>query len=191
MIEEHFAALADSASRAGRYARSIDSWGRRPATVLESGGRLPACGDDGRAAEVQHPTGELAGRFLYDRRPCAAIPLHADHSACTAILNDYGEQEVFARGVRAHGRPGDVPIALSTSERGQNVITAEKTAHEIGMSTWALTGPAMLAAVCDEAVAVQAPSPATVQEMHLALIHALCAVFDVAGSRREEGSAVR
>ncbi|CAM04756.1 D-sedoheptulose 7-phosphate isomerase [Saccharopolyspora erythraea NRRL 2338] len=194
MIEEHFTALADSASRASRYARSIDSWGRHLATVLESGGRLLACGNGGSAAEVQHLTGELAGRFLHDRSPYAAIPLHADTSAFTAILNDYGEQEVFARGVRAHGRPGDVLIALSTSGRSQNVIAAVKTANEIGMRTWALTGPApnTLAAVCDDAVAVQAPSPATVQEMHLALIHALCAVFDeVAGARQEERSAVR
>ncbi|WP_263247651.1 D-sedoheptulose-7-phosphate isomerase [Saccharopolyspora rosea] len=180
MIEEHFAALEAAARRAEAHAPVIRCWAHRLAVVLEAGGRLLACGNGGSAAEAQHLTGELTGRFLVDRRPYAAIPLHADTSAFTAILNDYGEQEVFARGVRAHGRPGDVLVALSTSGRSQNVIAAVKTAREIGARTWALTGPAPneLAAVSDDAVPVDAPDVATIQEVHLAVVHALCAEFD-------------
>lgn len=180
MIERHFADLADAAVRTSASAATIEQWGRRLADVLGSGGRLLACGNGGSAAEAQHLTGEFVGRFLHDRRPYSAISLHAETSALTAVLNDYGEQEMFARGVRAHGRRGDVLIALSTSGRSQNVLAAVKSAHEIGMTTWALTGPApnTLAAICDGAVAVESPSTATVQELHLALVHALCSVFD-------------
>jgi D-sedoheptulose 7-phosphate isomerase len=143
---------------------------------------LLACGNGGSAAEAQHLTGELVGRFRYDRRPFSAIALHADTSALTAIGNDYGGHESFARQVFAHGRPGDVLIALSTSGTSRNVVTAAKAAHEVGMTAWALTGPApnTLAAVCDDAIAVQAPNPATVQEVHLAVVHAVCAALDEA-----------
>ncbi|GAA4866156.1 MULTISPECIES: D-sedoheptulose-7-phosphate isomerase [Saccharopolyspora] len=180
MIEEHFTALGAAAQRSCEAAPTLRRWAARLAEVLESGGRLLTCGNGGSAAEAQHLSGELSGRFLRDRKPYAAIPLHADSSAFTAILNDYGEQEVFARGVRAHGRPGDVLIALSTSGRSHNIIAAAKTARELDMATWAMTGPLpnSLAAVCEDAIGVEAPSVATIQEMHLALVHALCAAFE-------------
>ncbi|HJT03549.1 MAG TPA: SIS domain-containing protein [Pseudonocardiaceae bacterium] len=155
-------------------------WGRQLAGVLGGGGRLLACGNGGSAAEAQHLTGELVGRFLHDRRPLSAIALHADTSALTAITNDYGGHESFARQVFAHGRPGDVLIALSTSGASRNVVSAAKAAHEVGMTAWALTGPApnTLAAVCDDAITIEAPSVATVQEIHLAIVHALCIAID-------------
>uniref|UniRef100_UPI002455FDC6 D-sedoheptulose-7-phosphate isomerase n=1 Tax=Nocardia farcinica TaxID=37329 RepID=UPI002455FDC6 len=142
------------------------------------GGPAGATGAGGPVA--QHLTGELVGRFRNDRRPYSAIALHADTSAGTAIVNDYGEAEMFARQVRAHGRPGDILVLLSTSGTSQNVVAAAKAAHDIGVTTWAMTGPAPnpLAALCDDAVAVEAPATATVQEVHLALAHALCEAFD-------------
>lgn len=179
-IEQHFTDLRGAAEHARAAAPTVVGWAQRLAPVLEGGGRLITCGNGGSAAEAQHLSGEFAGRFERDRKPYAAIPLHGDSSALTAVLNDYGEQEVFARGVRAHGREGDVLIALSTSGRSQNVVAAVKAAHTIGMTAWALTGPApnTLAAIADDAVAVDAPGVATVQELHLALIHALCRAFD-------------
>ena len=181
MSRQHLAALRGALARmediAGpRAAR----WGRHLATVLGAGGRLLACGNGGSAAEAQHLTGELVGRFLHDRRPLSAIALHADTSTLTAITNDYGGHESFARQVFAHGRPGDVLIALSTSGASRNVVSAAKAAHEVGMTAWALTGPApnTLAAVCDDAIAIEAPSAATVQEIHLAIVHALCIAID-------------
>jgi D-sedoheptulose 7-phosphate isomerase len=112
--------------------------------------------------------------------PLSAISLHADTSALTAIANDYGSDEIFARGVRAHGRPGDVLVSLSTSGSSPNVLAAVKAAHERGLSSWALTGPAPnpLAAICDDAICVEAGSTATVQEIHLLLVHALCIALD-------------
>jgi D-sedoheptulose 7-phosphate isomerase len=171
-MEDHLAALAEAARRTSESAPKITAWGRHLAGVFEAGGRLLACGNGGSAAEAQHLTGELVGRFRHERRPLSAIALHADTSATTAIVNDYGDHEVFARQVHAHGRPGDVLVCLSTSGSSQNVVAAAKAAHELGVTTWALTGPAPnpLAALCDDAV--------TVQEMHLALVHGLCAALD-------------
>ncbi|MGW4487342.1 D-sedoheptulose-7-phosphate isomerase [Amycolatopsis sp. NPDC004368] len=179
-MQDHFAALRAAASRTSRSAPTIAAWGRHLASVFEAGGRLLACGNGGSAAEAQHLTGELVGRFRAERRPLSAIALHADTSATTAIVNDYGDHEVFARQVHAHGRPGDVLVCLSTSGTSQNVVAAAKAAHERGVTTWALTGPAPnpLAALCDDAVTVEAPSVATVQELHLALVHALCEELD-------------
>lgn len=180
MIEEHVHALRAALRRVEAAAPTIRNWGRHLASVLPAGSRLIACGNGGSAAEAQHLTGELVGKFRHDRIPLSAIALHTDTSATTAIGNDYGEHELYSRQVRAHGRAGDVFVALSTSGRSQNVATAAKVAHELGLATWALTGPAPnpLMALCDEAVAVEAPHPATVQEVHLALVHALCGVLD-------------
>ena len=181
MSREHFAALQAALARIEAISSAqIESWGRHLAGVLDGGGRLLACGNGGSAAEAQHLTGELVGRFRHERRPLSAIALHADTSALTAISNDYGGHESFARQVFAHGRPGDVLIALSTSGASRNVVSAAKAAHEVGMTAWALTGPApnTLAALCDDAIAVEAPSAATVQEIHLAIVHALCIAID-------------
>jgi D-sedoheptulose 7-phosphate isomerase len=181
MSREHFAALRSALARMEDIAAGrAESWGRHLAAVFDRGGRLLACGNGGSAAEAQHLTGELVGRFLHDRRPLSAIALHADTSALTGINNDYGGHESFARQVFAHGRPGDVLMALSTSGTSRNVVAAAKAAHEVGMIAWALTGPApnTLAALCDDAIAVEAPSIATVQEMHLAIVHAVCLAVD-------------
>jgi D-sedoheptulose 7-phosphate isomerase len=181
MSREHFAALQAALARIEAISSAqIESWGRHLAGVLDGGGRLLACGNGGSAAEAQHLTGELVGRFRHERRPLSGIALHADTSALTAIGNDYGGHESFARQVFAHGRPGDVLITLSTSGISRNVVSAAKAAHEVGMTAWALTGPApnTLAALCDDAIAVEAPSAATVQEIHLAIVHALCIAID-------------
>jgi D-sedoheptulose 7-phosphate isomerase len=173
-------ALADAALRFRAQAPVITAWGRRLARVLASGGRLLACGNGGSAAQAQHLTAELVGRFEDERRPLAAIPLHGDTSAITAIGNDYGPLDAFARQVQAHARPGDVLICLSTSGRSPNVIEAARRARRQGATAWAITGPGPnpLTEACDDAIAVDADVTATVQELHLAAIHLLCGVID-------------
>lgn len=180
MIQTHFSALSYAADHLAPQAPKLAAWGRRLADVLTTGGRLLACGNGGSAAEAQHLTAELVGRFRDERMPMSAISLHADTSALTAIGNDYGIDEIFARGVRAHGRPGDVLFSLSTSGTSPNVLAAVKAAHETGLTTWAFTGPDPnpLATMCDDAVCVEAPTTATVQEVHLLLVHALCIAVD-------------
>jgi D-sedoheptulose 7-phosphate isomerase len=179
-ITEHFAALRVAVDRVAPAGPKLVAWGAQLANVLAGGGRLLACGNGGSAAEAQHLTAELVGRFREERVPLSAIALHADTSALTALANDYGEEEMFARGVRAHGRPGDVLVALSTSGTSRNVLAAVKAAAENAITTWAFTGPAPnpLAAMCDDAIAVEAPTGATVQEIHLMLVHALCMAVD-------------
>ena len=109
-------------------------------------------GNGGSAAQAQHLSAELVGRYVDERRPLSAIALHTDTSALTAIVNDYGPDEAFARPVRAHGRPGDVLVALSTSGRSGNVLAAVKAARERDLLVYALTGrvPNPLAFAADE-----------------------------------------
>ncbi|MFC7331162.1 D-sedoheptulose-7-phosphate isomerase [Marinactinospora rubrisoli] len=158
----------------------VEEWGRRLARVLLAGGRLFACGNGGSAAEAQHLTAELVGRFDGERRPLSAIALHAETSSLTAIANDYGYRDGYARQLRAHARPGDVLVCLSTSGASENVVAAAAAARELEVRTWALTGagPSALLAACDEAVRVHAAAPSTVQEVHLVLIHLLCSAVD-------------
>ncbi|MCW2804997.1 MAG: D-sedoheptulose 7-phosphate isomerase [Propionibacteriaceae bacterium] len=182
MTENHLIALARAAELNVSAAAIVTGWGSELARILQAGGRLLACGNGGSAAQAQHLTGELVGRFRHDRDPYAAIALHADTSALTAILNDYGLDEMFARQVRAHGRAGDVLVAFSTSGSSSNVLAAAKAAQQIGVTVWALTGPAPnpLAAIADDAVVIDAGCTATIQEIHLALTHGLCLAMDEA-----------
>ena len=148
----HLAELDAPLRALHRQAPQVERWGRRLAEVLLGGGRLLAAGNGGSAAQAQHLTAELVGRYRDDRPPFSAIPLCAEGSAMTAIGNDYGIEEIFARQVRAHGRPGDVLVALSTSGRSPNVLAAVDAAGEQGMACWALTGrlPNPLAERADE-----------------------------------------
>src|SRR5579864_6948598 len=99
------------------------------------GGKVMTCGNGGSAADAQHLSAELVGRFAYDRPALPAVSLSADSSVMTALGNDYGYDMVFARQVRALGRAGDVLVAISTSGRSPNVVKAVETASEIGIST--------------------------------------------------------
>ncbi|GIH69896.1 D-glycero-beta-D-manno-heptose 1-phosphate adenylyltransferase [Sphaerimonospora thailandensis] len=175
---EHIHALAAALPRLD--ISRLQAWGQTLADRLRAGGRLLVAGNGGSAAEAQHLTSELVGRFHAERAPLSAIALHADSSSVTAIANDYGATEVFARQVRAHSRPGDVLLLLSASGRSPNMLTAARTGRELNLEVWALTGPAPnpLAKACGQAVCVDAEQVATVQECHLVAVHVLCAAVD-------------
>ncbi|MGY4963585.1 PfkB family carbohydrate kinase [Streptomyces sp. 900105245] len=160
--------------------RRLRSWGGLLADRLPAGARLLVAGNGGSAAEAQHLTSELVGRYLTERAPLSAIALHTDSSSVTAITNDYGASAVFARQVRAHGRPGDVLLLLSTSGTSPNILAAAQAGRELGLTVWALTGPAPnpLAEAVDQAVCVDADQVATIQECHLVAVHLLCAAVD-------------
>ncbi len=176
----HLAHLAEPLAALAFDAARIERWGRRLATVLLGGGRLLAAGNGGSASQAAHLTSELVGRFRDDRPPFSAIALCTEGSALTAIGNDYGIEDVFARQVRGHGRVGDVLVALSTSGRSANVLAAVDAAHEVGLTTWGLTGAPgnPLATRCEDALEVDSPYTATIQEVHLIAIHLLCAAVD-------------
>lgn len=180
-LENVVPALESLRSQSGRLA----AWGVELAQRLLRGQRLLAAGNGGSAAEAQHLTAELVGRFDGERVPFSAISLHAESSAVTAIANDYGYDDVFARQVRAHGRSGDVLMLLSTSGKSPNLLRAGEAARRLNITTWALTGagPNPLADACDEAVMIDAPN-ANAQEGHLIALHAVCRAFDLEVARR-------
>lgn len=155
-------------------------WADLLARRLTTGGRLLVAGNGGSAAEAQHLTAELVGRYETERRPLAAIALHAETSTVTALVNDYGGDELFARQVRAHGRPGDVLLCLSTSGRSPNLVRATRCAADLGLRRWALTGPGPnpLADDSDEVLPIDAPTTAAIQEAHLVAVHLLCGFID-------------
>ncbi|MFC8731200.1 PfkB family carbohydrate kinase [Luteimicrobium sp. NPDC057192] len=179
-LARHVAGLAAALDWLAGQEDRLDAWARRLADLTLSGGRLLVAGNGGSAAEAQHLTAELVGRFEGERVPLSAIALHAETSSLTAIVNDYGADEMFARQVAAHGRAGDVLLVLSTSGRSPNVLTAAGRARALGLTTWALTGagPNPLTAVCDDALCVPARETSTVQEAHLVAVHGLCAAID-------------
>jgi D-sedoheptulose 7-phosphate isomerase len=179
---DHVASLSAALADLGRHLDTLDRWGRRLADVLSHRGRMLAAGNGGSAAQAQHLTAELVGRYRADRPPFSAICLTAETSSLTAIANDYPADELFARQVEAHGREGDVVVLLSTSGRSPNIVAAARRARACGMQVLAMTGPGPnpLAAVADETVDIDSPWTATVQECHLVALHLLCASFDAA-----------
>jgi len=145
--------------------------------------RILVCGNGGSASDAQHFVAELVGRFERERKPLAAIALSTDTSILTAVGNDYGFEQVFARQVQALGQPGDVLIGISTSGNSPNVLQAMQHAHNIGMNVIALTGRdggQMAAQLKPSDVMLCVPDPRTmrIQEMHILLLHLICEGID-------------
>jgi D-sedoheptulose 7-phosphate isomerase len=178
-LDTHLAGLAEALPPFRAQATILARWGADLAWHLGQGGRLLVAGNGGSAAEAQHLAAELVGRLREERAPLSAIALTPDSSAVTAISNDYGF-EVFARQVRAHGRPGDVLLAMSTSGRSPNLVAAARAATESGMRTWAMVGAGRnpLADACDEALCCPSADSQVVQELHLIAVHVMCEYVD-------------
>lgn len=158
----------------------LERWAIQLTAGFAAGRRLLVAGNGGSAAEAQHLTAELVGRFEMDRRALPAIALHAETSSLTAIGNDFGQEDVFARQVQAHGRTGDVLLLLSTSGKSANLLAAAATAREDELAVWAMTGPRPnpLAEAADDVLAIETPASTAVQEVQLVAIHALCAATE-------------
>jgi phosphoheptose isomerase len=148
--------------------------------ALRSGGLVMAAGNGGSATHADHLVGELVGRFRRERRPQRAVSLVADHGTLTAVGNDYGFEEVFARQVGGLARRGDVLVLLSTSGCSRNLLRAAEEASAIGATVLVFTGPAPnpLAALASDALCVDAPDTASIQDAHHVAVHALCAALD-------------
>jgi D-sedoheptulose 7-phosphate isomerase len=148
---------------------------------LESGGTIYFCGNGGSAADAQHLSTELSGRFLMERAALPAMALTTNTSALTAIGNDYGYRYVFSRQLEGMGTPGDVLVAITTSGRSPNVIEAVRTARRMGMAVVGITGPKgkAFARMCD--VALVTPGASTspyIQAGHLVMGHAMCELVE-------------
>ena len=163
---------------------------RAAATItqaLQGGGKIFFCGNGGSAADAEHLAGEFLGRFLLERAPWSAIALPANAAAMTAIGNDYGFEEVFARQLQGLGRTGDVLIGISTSGRSANVLKAMKVARGMGIYSIGLTGAkeSPMDAAADLILRAPADSTPRIQEMHIVVGHTLCELVEARLIRNE------
>lgn len=183
-IERHFAASLEAKQRTlEMMGPCIAQAAELLAERLRKGNKILICGNGGSAADAQHFAAELVNRFEIERPGLAAIALTTDSSALTSIANDYAFEQIFARQLRALGRPGDVLLAISTSGDSPNVRVAIDAARELGMTTLALTGRdggAMADQLGAEDIEIRAAARATarIQETHILIIHCLCDLVD-------------
>jgi D-sedoheptulose 7-phosphate isomerase len=157
--------------------------------ALRSGNKLLIIGNAGSAADAQHIAAEIVGRYKQDRPAWAAIALTTDTSALTAIANDYGFEQVFARQVEGLGRRGDVLLALSTSGRSPNILAALRAARERGLVTIGFTGNKgeALGALCDHMLVSPSDDTPVVQQIHLAVAHGICDEIEQTMMRETQG----
>jgi D-sedoheptulose 7-phosphate isomerase len=143
---------------------------------LRSGHKLLLVGNGGSAADAQHIAAEIVGRYKRERQAFPAIALTTDTSALTAISNDYGFEQVFARQIAGLGRRGDMLIALSTSGRSPNILAALRVAHEHGLITIGFTGTkgAAMGVACDHLLVAPSDDTPVIQQIHLAVAHGIC-----------------
>jgi D-sedoheptulose 7-phosphate isomerase len=183
LVLAHFRRSQDVVERAiadKSFVASMVAIAERITQALRSGGKLLLAGNGGSAADAQHVAAELVGRFVRDRAPLAAIALTTDTSALTAIGNDYGFDQVFARQLRAVGRRGDVFAAISTSGRSTNILVALQTARELGLGTVGFTKAAHtpMHPLCDLVLAAPSEETALIQQLHIAAAHAICHLIE-------------
>lgn len=147
---------------------------------LKSGGKLLFCGNGGSAADSAHIATEFTCRFSGDRRPYPAIALTADGGLLTAIGNDYAFQDIFSRQVRAYGRRGDILIALTTSGKSRNVLSAVEEARRAGMKTIVLLGKGggFTKGSADMEITVPGTVTARIQEAQKFLLHVICELVE-------------
>jgi D-sedoheptulose 7-phosphate isomerase len=150
------------------------------AQCLRDGGKVLLFGNGGSAADAQHLAAEFVGRFVLERNALPAIALTTDSSILTAVGNDYGFDQVFARQIQALGRPRDVAIGISTSGNSPNVVKAVSVAAERGLRTIGLAGRdgGVLAKAAEIAITVPSTNTARIQECHIAVGHVLCELVE-------------
>ena len=182
-IAAHLKLSRDALERAGSDANLLDT-ARKIADViaasLRAGNKLLIAGNGGSAADAQHIAAEIVGRYKKDRPAYAAIALTTDTSALTAIGNDYGFEQVFARQVEGLGKRGDVLLALTTSGRSPNILAALKAARQQGLVTIGFTGAkgTALGASCDHLLLAPSEDTAVIQQIHMAFAHGICEVIE-------------
>lgn len=144
--------------------------------TLKNGGKIHFCGNGGSAADAQHLAAELSGRFYFDREPLNAEALHCNTSYLTAVANDYGYDEVYARLLKGTAHNGDLLVALSTSGNSVNILKTCKLASEMGVFVIGMTGASGGDLKRYSNILLNVPSSDTprIQEAHIVLGHILC-----------------
>ena len=160
--------------------KEIEQSGQMICDALAGGKKILLCGNGGSAADAQHIAAELVGCYEKQRRSWPAIALTTDTSALTAVSNDLGYEQVFARQLAGLAQAGDVLVAISTSGRSKNVLKAVERARELGCRTIALTGASTdpLGSMCDFTVAVPSSRTSRIQEAHITIGHLWCEMVD-------------
>ena len=181
-LADHFAAHQQAVRATATELEEVaETVGRALVQTLEGGGAALAFGNGGSATQASHFVGELIGRYQRSRRPLPAIALVADPGAMTCIANDFGFASVFERQVEALAGTGDLVVGLTTSGKSENVVRGLIAARRRGATTVAMTGQAGLTgAEVDHLVRVPSAITAHIQEVHLMLLHAWCAMVDEA-----------
>jgi D-sedoheptulose 7-phosphate isomerase len=143
-------------------------------------GKVLWCGNGGSAADAQHLSAELTGRFYYDRQPLSSEALHVNTSYITAVANDYSYEQIYARLIKGVGKPGDILIGLSTSGNSGNVMEAFKVANEMGMITVGLTGNngGKMKDVVKYLIDILSTDTPRIQECHMLLGHSICEIVE-------------
>ena len=145
-----------------------------------NGGKILTFGNGGSSCDAQNFADELVGRYRRNRPPLPALTLTASQADLTSIANDFGYEEVFARQLRAHGRAGDVAVAISTSGNSKNVLKAIGAARELGLTVVGLSGRTggKMKELCDRCLCVPSDSTARIQEAHITLIQIWCGILE-------------
>lgn len=159
----------------------IQATGNLICQTLQAGNKILLCGNGGSAADAQHIAAELVGRYEQHRRSWPAIALTTDTSALTALSNDFGYEQVFARQVEGLAQKGDLLIAISTSGNSPSIIRAVEKAREVGCKTLGLGGGdgGELARICDETLIVPSTRTSRIQEAHITIAHLWCEMVDL------------
>ena len=142
--------------------------------------KMLLCGNGGSASDAQHIAAELSGRFYKDRKPLYAEALHVNSSYITAVANDYGYEETYARMTEAAGREGDILLGISTSGNSSNVVKAIEKANEIGMTTIGFIGNngGKMDSICDYIIKIPSDDTPRIQEAHILIGHILCQLIE-------------
>lgn len=156
-------------------------------SALRTGGKIIFAGNGGSFADAQHLSAEFTSRFLFDRTPLASLALGTNNSAISAISNDYGYEQVFARELCGIAKPNDVFIPISTSGNSPNILAAVAVAKELGVTTIAWTGETggQLKSMCD-CICIPSTDTARIQECHIMVGHILCGLVEKAYFLKQE-----
>ena len=177
-VDAHLAVARGVRGMAAQIAEAAELVAR----AMNDDHKLMLCGNGGSAADAQHLAAEFTGRFVRERRALPAMALNVNCSAVTAIANDYSWEHVFVRELEAHGREGDVLIAISTSGDSPNVLRVAERARQLGIVTVGMTGQngGELATVVDRCLQVPSANVARIQEMHILIGHMVCELVEQA-----------
>lgn len=174
-FQSSFAGLS-SALQSSELLATTQTIAKVTSDALRSGNKLLLIGNGGSAADAQHIAAEIVGRYKQERPGWAAIALTTDTSALTAIANDYGFEQIFARQIQGLGKRGDVLFALTTSGRSPNILTALQVARDMGITTVGFTGMKgeSMHTACDHLLVAPSEDTPVIQQIHMMVMHAIC-----------------